>query len=156
MRNVVFILLLSSVSLFTACSYFTDFVVVNESDHPVEVRYKVKNFPGEPLELTGAAATMTISRLRAGNKEWRKLFDARHQLDRENRTIAVRVSSKEALRVTSIHRIGGQIDDAEEAISFPIEEISVIGVCGEIRVQGRQAHKIFVAESNRLYTLTYK
>jgi len=156
MRCIIFILLLAFVSLFTACSFFTDFVVVNESDHHIDVRYEIKNLPGEPLDLTEAPATIVTSQLRDRNKLWQKLSDAQYQLDRKSRTITVRVMPNNALRITSIHRIGGQIDDNLEEGSFPIEEIIVIGPYGEIRVSGRQARKIFVAESNRLYTLTYK
>lgn len=42
MRRLYFMTLIFSFLFFTACSYSTDFYIVNDSNYPIEVEYKVK------------------------------------------------------------------------------------------------------------------
>ncbi len=46
MRCVISMALVGSLLLLGACSYATDFVIVNESDTAIMIRYEVKDFPG--------------------------------------------------------------------------------------------------------------
>lgn len=154
MRLLIFILLLAYVSSLTACSYITDFAVVNASDQPIEVRYKIRSYPG-PFVPPVTPAVMTNHQLRAGNEQWRELSDAQYRLDSERRIITVRVMPDEVLRIQTVHRGGMQVNDAEEAEFFSIEEITIIGVNGEMKLQGEQARKSFVAHSRDIYILTY-
>lgn len=153
--SVIFILSLTGVALLTACSYITNFVIVNESDQPIEVRYRVRDFPGAfyPPETP---ATMTARELRAGNKKWRELSDAQYEVNSERRIVTVRVPPGEALLVERVVRLGMQVNDAEEAESFLIEELAIRGAHGEMRFQGEQARKVFAPESKKLYTLLYR
>lgn len=153
--SVLFILSLTAVSLLTACSYITNFVVVNESDQPIEVRYRVREFPGAfyPPETP---ATMTAHQLRAGDKKWRELSQAQYAVNPEKRIVAVRVPPGEALLVERVVRLGMQVNDTEEAESFLIDELTITGARGEMKFQGEQARKVFAPESKKLYTLLYK
>ena len=47
MRRVISMALVGSLLLLGACSYATDFVIVNESDAAIMIRYEVKDFPGQ-------------------------------------------------------------------------------------------------------------
>lgn len=155
MRCVAIIPLLAFISLFTACSYGTAFVVVNDSKSPIEVRYRIKQSPNEPLVETDLPATIATSRLRDRNKQWQKLDAAQYQLDEGSRTVTARVMPDEALRVAIIWRYT-DFEDSYQREHFPIEEITVVGAGGELKLMGEQARQTFVAESERLYTIIYK
>jgi hypothetical protein len=155
MRIVTISTLLAAVFLLTSCSYTTDFVVINESDHPAEIRYKVKDFPG-PFGPPVTPATITASQLNThGAQQWKILTSDQYQLDQGNRTVTVRLEQDEALRVARMHKYGGR-QDPQDAKDFPIEEIAITGEVGEIPLKGQQARIAFSNVSRALYTLTYK
>ena len=155
MRIVTMSTLLAALFLLTSCSYATDFVVINESDHPVEIRYKVKDFPS-PFGPPVTPANITASQLSThGAQQWRILTSDQYQLDQGNRAVIVRLEQHEALRVASMHKFGGR-QDPRDAKDFPIEEIAITGEVGEISFKGQQARIAFSNVSRALYTLTYK
>jgi hypothetical protein len=126
MRCAIIIALLVAVFLLTSSSYITDFVVINESDHLAEVRYKVKDFPG-PFGPPVAPAVIVASQLSAsGDQQWKALTYNQYLLGQESRTVIVHLEQHEALRVVSIHKYGGH-RDPRDAKGFPIEEISITG-----------------------------
>jgi hypothetical protein len=151
MRHKILILLLAVVTLFTACSFPIDFAVVNRSDSPIEVRFKVFGFSGEPLERFELLAKMMVSQL--GDGEWQDLSASEYRVDRENRMVTAQVMPGEALRVARVP--DSDMQDGEP-MHFSIEEIAITGAHGEIRLQGEQARKAFVAETKKVHTLTYK
>ena len=61
-RGLLLLLLVFTMSV-VACSYSTNFVVVNESNQTIEVRYKIKRFPNEPLSLTARPAKIAASEI---------------------------------------------------------------------------------------------
>src|ERR1700730_4252468 len=124
MKRVMLVVLVASAALLTGCSYVTDFAIVNESDQPIEVRYKVKNFPGN-FAPPVAPATIAASQLSAkGNQQWNKLNSNQYQLDQENRIVVLRLTPHEALLIADMHNYSGH-GDAWDAKEFPIEEITV-------------------------------
>jgi hypothetical protein len=149
-RNILTLLLLFTL-LFTACSYPIDFVVVNESSSSIEVRLKVFGFPGEPLDNPELPAKVATSQL--GSGDWRELGASEYQVGRENRTIVVRVLPNEALRVARVP--DSDMRDGEP-ISCSVEEITITGADGELKLEGGQVRKAFVSETKRIYRLTYK
>ena len=155
MRYIVLILLTLFTLTLTACSYSTDFVVINDSANPVEVQYKVKNYPGS-FAPPATPSTITSSQLDShGGQQWKKLNSDQYQIDVETRTVIVRLMPHEALLVASMHNYGGH-EDAWDAKEFPIDEIAVSGSDGELRLAGQQARITFSEISRALYTLTYK
>jgi hypothetical protein len=150
-RSVILVLLLTLASLSAACSYSMHFVVVNASDHPIEVRCKIKAWPGQPdpLGSVGPLSITTASQLRAWSTEWRDLSRQEYGYDQESKTVAVLVMPGEAVQVQ-------RSSSAGMSISFPIEEINIAGVDGEVRFQGEQAFKAFLKQTDRLFTLTYR
>ena len=155
MRHVILVLLLAAISLLSACSYITDFIVINESREPMQVRYKVKKFPGA-FTPPVAPATIPMSQLSTkGNQQWSQLASGDYQLDQESRTVIVRVLPHQALRIATMHHYGGHQDSAD-AQDFPVEEITMSGEDGERRFTGPQARTTFSEVSRALYTLTYQ
>lgn len=155
MRTSMLILLVSCISMFAACSYITDFAVVNQSGQVVEIRYRIKRFPG-PFAPPVAPATMAASRLSTkGGQEWKDLPSNQYRLDEENRTVIVELAPQQALRIARMqHYLGHEdVGDAEE---FPVEEVIVTGAQGELRLLGQQARVMFSEMSKALYILTYR
>lgn len=147
--------MVSSVSLFAGCSYITDFAVVNESDRPIEVRYRVKNYPG-PFAAPVAPAVIATSQMSAkGGQQWSTLTADRYQLDQANRTVTVRVMPNEALLVADMHNYNGH-GDPWDAKQFPIDEITIQGSGGEVCFRGSQSRTSFSEVSSALYTITYR
>jgi hypothetical protein len=155
LTQVGLVLLLGGVVSFGACSYVTDFVVINESANPVDLRYKIKNLPG-PFSPRIAPAKMTSAQLRAGDHPWEELDKAQYSLDPVERTVTVRLMPNEALRIERMQRAGMQIDETEDAKSFSIEELSISGTNGEIKLEGERVRKGFTIESKRTRALTYQ
>ncbi len=153
MRRILLAVLLISVSLLAACSYMADFVVVNESDEPIEVRYKVGETSIDPFAVNGKPATLPASRLNASDRQWRELPPAQYAFNRESRRVTAPLMPGEGLRVTRQKDWGeGTIIE----IKFPVEEINIRGAHGELTLTGDQVYKSFVIQSQTLCTLTYR
>jgi hypothetical protein len=156
-RGLILGLSLASISLLTACSYFADFVVVNDSDHPIEVRYKVTKSPAGPLAISGIPAIIKASQLDThGGQQWKELTPAQYHLiqDSSTETVIVGLMPNEALRVTKLHDYGGHEDPRPNI--FAIEEIGITGASGEMKLVGEKARTSFDEVSSALYILTYK
>ncbi len=138
----------------SACSYGTDMVVVNMSNQPIEIRYKIRSQTG-PFRLPAQPAMKKVSQLK-DNHQWRTLSPSEYTLSPENRTITVGLPPNCGLRIEGLHRGGMQVDEEEDAKYFGIEEINLKGASGEIILKGKQVRKSFLAESKQVFTLTYR
>ena len=132
-------------------------MVVNDSDNPIDVRYRVKRDAGV-LSSTDTPAKIAASQ--ATNRyrtQWRILSSAEYQTNQADHaiTVTVKVMPHEALWITSMfHYIGDE--DPNDVASWPIDEISIAGADGGMTFTGQKARKSFVYVSRVLYTLTYK
>ncbi len=149
---LILVLLLLTISL-ASCSYSTDFVVLNDANHAIQVVYKVK--PQGPPTLAIEPMVVSASNLETRDKsEWKKLAPDRFCVDQVDRTVTVTLSPHEALWVTTMpHYIGDK--DPNDVKNFPIEEVSVAGAGGEMRFTGDKARKAFERKSRVLYVLSY-
>lgn len=152
MRRASLLALLLLTSALAACSYSTSFVVVNESDEPVEISYRYKSHAaGGPFELDERPAKIAADLLRGNGGNWQELRPSDYELDRENRIVRVRVMPHEALRIHTFLNYRGH----EDTRSYPLEEISIRGGNGEVKYTGEKARTSFSEMSTSLYTLTY-
>lgn len=151
MRRWILTALVGSVALFAACSYLTDFVIVNESDGPIIVRYEVKDYPGAfyPPEVP---KVMPASELGERGKQWDAI---QYELDEASRSVTTQLMPGQALRLTTIHHYSGH-DDPIDAENFQIRRITVSGTRGELDLKGEQARTTFTRVSLTLYKLTYR
>ena len=148
-------LLLLTITL-ASCSYSTDFVVLNETEHQIEVVYRVKASPPGPPSLEIEPMVVSAANLEMRDiGKWTKLTPDRFRIDQVNRTVTVRVSAHEGLWITSMHHYIGD-EDPNDVNGFPIREVSVVGADGEMRFTGDKARKAFERKSRVLYVLTYK
>ena len=156
MRRVLLILILLVSLMSAACSYLTDFVVINSSGSPVEVSYKVKAPPSGPQKIQTIPAIQMASELSGnGKKQWHDLAADRYKIDQISRTITVNLLPQEALFITTMHHYTGP-DDSSDVSFFPIEEISIVGSEGNLTSSGKQLLNAFSKQSRVLYTLTYQ
>ena len=156
MRQIVLLIFVLFILTFAGCSYSTAFVVVNDSEQPIEVRYKVKRDAGV-LSSTDTPAKIAASQIANHYRtQWRILSSAEYQTNRTDRaiTVTVTVLPHEALWVTSMfHYIGDE--DPNDVASWPIDEISIAGANGGMTFTGQKTRKSFVYVSRVLYTLKY-
>ena len=145
MRYTYLVLLLLGGSMLTGCSFSVDFVVVNESDRPIEVRYRIRGNSSEPLSKTTKPATLPSAQLHS--REWRELPSEQFAIDSVNRTVTVQVKPGEALRIANVRDYG-----ADSGVTdFIIMEIQIVGTSGGVSLQGDQVYKSFVAESTAFF-----
>ena len=158
MRYTFLTLLILCALLSSACSFGTGFAVVNESDQPIVIRYKVSRYGGElvpevdPVSLVGGPFIIKASPLRSGVKDEQWLPESEYQVDRMTGAIIVRLLPGEVLRITLVK-------DYSEDNGPPvlhIEELNIVGAYGEIRFRGKQVNRAFAYKTSSLYTLTYK
>jgi len=84
---------------------------------------------------------------------WHELSPSDYAFDPVSRTVSINsLKPGEALRIEQLNLV----DKQYEAWDFPVEEIAISGAAGEIRIQGDQVYKSFVAESKKTYTITYR
>lgn len=159
MRYACTILLLLFAVTLAACSFSTDFVVVNASGQSIEITYKIGETGGEPLVATGKPATLPASQI--SSREWQELPLAQYAFDREKRAVTISLSPGAALRVYQ----GAEWSERETGADFIIRELNIRGANGEVILKGDQVYKSFVAVPKPFYafgpptallTLTYK
>ena len=141
--------------LFVSCSYSTDFVVVNKSNQPIEVLYKVSEKRG-PLASLDRPTTTDVSELNEkGGQNWTPLASTDYVCDVPSRTVTVRLEAGKALRVVTMFHYFGH-HDPQDAASYPIEYINLMGASGSVTLAGDQARMGFTEVSRVLYTVTYE
>jgi hypothetical protein len=143
--------------LYTSCSAYTDFVVVNESDNSLKIQYKVKKSTAGPLATSGIPATIEASKLRTyGGTQWEKLSSGQYQLvdDPEVDVVIIRLEPKKALRLTAIR---SERDDStcDGGPGFPVTEILIAGANGKLELTGNRAQTGFSKSSRGLCVITY-
>ena len=155
MKRVLIFLTFVFALLLTACSYTSNFVIINATDQPLELRYKVKASERDPIQMVGEPRKTAEEKLRGSDREWRLLAPGEYEVNREARTVTIRLMPHEAVLVRQLTNYGGH-DDTSDAEAFAIDEIRLNGASGEVTHQGDQARRSFVRESDNLYTLTYR
>lgn len=156
-KQLVLVCLLGLVGVLAACSYSTNFVVINAANSSIEVRYRLKQpmNPDAPSRLPEVPSVKLISELDR-QIPWRELPTSRFTFDPKTRTAVVSLMPGEGLRVEQRKLSDDPQDDSHQDANFSIEEINITGTNGQVTLQGEQARKSFVPASKTLYTLTYR
>ena len=143
--------LIGSLLLLGACSYATDFVIVNESDTAITIRYEVKDFPG-PFYPPTAPSVVDAAKLDEHPREW---TPTQFQLDEASRSVTTQLMPGQAFRVETMNHYSGH-DDPTDTHKYQIRRIVVSGAHGESEFTDEQARRAFTRVTRSLYTLTYK
>ena len=155
MKYVLICCLTAAVLSLSACSYVTDFVLINRSDNVLQVQYRVKDYPGA-FAAPESPATILASKLNPrGRQLWNKLGPDQYNLDPESRTVSMTIMPNEALLVARMHNYGGP-EDVIDAKEFPLEQISLAGIKGKVDLSDRKVLTAFSEVSRALYTIEYK
>ena len=152
MRRFVLLIVLGASVIFTAaCSYATDFVIVNESDAPVIVRYEATDGPG-PFAPSVTPAVVPAADLSEDGQQW---TPTEFQVDEASRAVITRLMPGQALRIATMNHYSGH-DYPNDAYKYQIRRVTVSGTHGELELFGEQARTGFTKIARTLYTLTYK
>ena len=154
MRITGALVLLALVASLTACSYATDFVIVNNSTQVLKVEYRFKYFPGD---FAPAAPSVVVgSQLSShGNQKWTRLESGQYQIEANQRAVSVSIMPGQALLVCSMPGYGGH-SEAWNAKEFPVDQITLSGASGVLLLNGDVARTTFSEISRALYVLEYK
>ncbi len=144
-------LLLSALS---ACSYITEFVVVNDSGSPVEVHYTFRAGRRTDECCPDRPAKKASARLDDHDAAWLEVGAGGFSYDPAAGAVTLTLGPGEAVRVfrRSGWRGHGVPGDDE---SFTLDSVRVAGSNGVLRYEGRQAQYQFQRQDNNLYKLTY-
>jgi hypothetical protein len=154
-----FILPLLLSSLLTSCSFSSDFVVVNASSDPIEVRYMIRWLRDEPFAETRKPAILPVSQMES--RKWRELPPEQYAFDRSSRTATVSLQPGDALRIVQ----GGEYRERSlgDRRDFIIEELRLVDASGgSISFTGDRVYKSFVPVPQPIFgppvliVLTYK
>lgn len=115
-----------SVLALTACSYSTNFVVVNASNNPIEVRYTL-NPPVNPVAPSRLAEVPSVKPISQLDRQipWQELPTTRFTFDPSTRTAVISLMPGEGLRVEQRKLENDTANNGEQAASFSIEEIDI-------------------------------
>jgi hypothetical protein len=147
-------LLALSLMAHTACSYFTDFVIVNDSGSPVEVSYSFRNWRESGECCPERPAQKPLDKLDDNDVAWRELRAEEFQFDRATGTLTLTLAPSEVLRVTTQSNWRGHGDLSDDK-SFAIDSVRISGANGGVLYEGMQAQYQFQRQDANLYKLTY-
>ena len=149
-------LVIGLVLTLTACQYVVSYVVVNESNDRIQVRFVMKKpVAGGPDPPPRELGIKSLSELSDLGKAWRNLEGAQIAFQPETRTVVVTLMPQEALRIAELWNVGCNDRNRERKEYYSIEEISVAGASGSIKLEGEQALRGFVQGPKGVCVLTY-
>jgi hypothetical protein len=149
-RRLITAGMLGVVLFCVACSFSDEFVVLNASNEPIEVRYRLKKIEGR-IDPPGIPETLPSSQLTSNERRWVRVSGNRYQIDSENRTVSVRVMPGEALLIVRLSNYSSA--DGKE---FPLEKIEVRGANGFQDFTDGQVLSAFSTDVERIHSLNYK
>jgi hypothetical protein len=152
-HRILVVILLLFVLIMSGCSYRYDFVVVNKSDGPIQVQYRLKRHtpetPGKFVDIN-PPAKLTLQEFQKSKHEWQDLPKDAYGWDNSTGTFSVSVASDEVLLIDYTYNYGGSEDQ------FDLASIKITGAKGSIDLEGKQAQTQFKIESDTKYVLQYR
>jgi hypothetical protein len=150
MQKVILFGVIALTAVFNGCSFITDLVVINLSDKPVQVSYRIKDYPG-PFNPPETPAIKTRAHM-DDDSPWSVLSADQYKFNPEGRRVTVSLQPQTALLIDRVR--GPRLPDDSE--SFAIDEIMIVGAYGMVVLKGEQVRRSFAPESDGVYSLTYK
>ena|SRR5689334_5997580 len=138
------------------CQSVVSYAVVNESNDRIQVRFVMKKpISGTPEPPPKELGIKSVSEMSELDKPWRGLAGSQIAFQPETRTVVVSLMPQEALRVEELWNVRCGGTDPLRQSSYAIEEISVTGANGAIKLEGEQALRGFVQGPKGVCVLTY-
>ena len=154
-RAITAALLLASAALLSGCSVICEFVIVNESGAPLEVRYTHKPSgmpPAGRIEVPGVVGADKVNKT---SREWRNVPPERYTIDYKTGHVWAKVEPGEAVLVARMLNYPGHESQYSDS-SFYIDGLSLDGSKGSAKYQGRQALTQFVSDGGCTYVIRYR
>ena len=152
-RKLYFLLPLIFPLLLAGCSYRYDFVVINKSDVPIEVRYQLKRWtpetPGKFVDFH-PPAKLTEGEFQKSDRQWRDVSKDQYAFDNLTGTFTVTVAPDEVLLLQWVSNYQGNENE------FDFARVTISGSKGTIDLEGRQAQTQFKVESDTKYVIRYR
>jgi hypothetical protein len=148
-KSILFLCLISS-----ACSYLTEFVVVNNSNLPIEIEYKITS-QVDSLEHTATKPfKMNFSDWDSWfgkNKGWQEVSQDGYEFESQSRTCRIKLEAGKALLINwENENRYGTYDN------FRITSLRLKGDNGEVIYRGESIYKQFNKKDDHNYFIEYK
>jgi hypothetical protein len=152
-KNLALFFALCCCCLFLAsCSIGYDFVIVNESEAPIEVTLEVREaYWNDFFQYVLAKQQMSKS---YDPEQWKGLAPAEFSADQEKRLVVLTIKPREALRVESVTNYDE--DSLMRAQQFKLRGIRITGQAGEVNHTGDQARAQFCSSQSSHYEIVYR
>jgi hypothetical protein len=144
------LVILFLVLVMSGCSYRYDFVVINKSERPIEVQYKLKRHTWERYADITTPAKVTLAEFEKAEYQWQNLAKDQYQFDDLTGTFKVTVAPDEVLLLDFAMNYRGDENQ------FDLVSIKIDGASGSISLEGRQAQTQFRTEGDTKYILRYR
>lgn len=134
----------------SACSWVTQFVIVNKSGEPIEIRLKYAPLSGE----RNLRKTTLDEKGKIINENWQNLAREDFQDNKIEETVSFKLPPNEAVAVAvEVNYTGHGSGNAD---FFKIKELEIKGSRGAIHLEDKQVLFQFKEEDETLYTLVYQ
>lgn len=143
-RKNIFIIVLLLVFFSTSCSTVSNFIVINSSNADLEIEYQIKGIYKNPKRISA-------ENIGKSEEKWQEFPNDDLIIDRNLKTIKLKLASNEALLITSkLNYMGHDSDDLE------VERIKLSGKNGISEFEGKQVKMQFGKEDKGNYVIFYK
>ena len=148
--------LLAAVLSLSACSFISRIIVANESNDRIQIRYVVKKHNRDyQAFLPVDPKVQLISDLDESDVPWRELSASAFTFNADTGTAVITLAPNEAVEIERISN--GRCSELDRhRDEFDIEEISITGPSGAMRLTGEQVLNSFVARRKQTCVLTYR
>jgi len=134
----------------SSCSFTYEYVVVNESASPVEVRYGRVDCCSAQPPMPGRKAA---GKLGANDEPWKAVRAEEISYDPQTETVRVVLQPGEALLIT---RLRYPASDIENYQTFPLDSLRITGALGGVSYEGDQLLPQFKKLHSTVYGVTYR
>jgi hypothetical protein len=133
-----------------SCSFTYEYVVVNESASPVEVRYSGAGCCSTQPSGLGRKA---VGKLGDDDEPWKAVRADEISYEPQTKTVRVVLQPGEALLLTTLRYTAS---DVENYKTFPFDSLRITGAGGGVSYEGNQVLAQFEELHSKVYGVTYR
>lgn len=135
-RAILFVLIIGSTLILSACSFIADIVIVNNGEDIIEISYEAKraNYRSLTPYLAG------VKEFDVNGTKWSEFPQDRYEIDQEKGTVKVRLAPQEVLRIESVD--AGRIENNSYE-ELNLEKLKIEGKASSLEVKGKQVFEQF-------------
>lgn len=144
------IVLISLTLINSACSWFSEFVIINKSGEPIEIRLKYAPLSGE----RNLRKTNLDNKGKIIDENWQQLAPEEFQDNKPEEIVTLKLAPNEAVLVAEELNYTGH--NSGNADFFKIKSLDIKGTRGAIHLEDKQVLMQFKEENESLYTIIYQ